>query len=160
MADIERDKGGRPTKFTDSTNEQAYKYALLGATDKQLAKLLEIDESTLNEWKHSKPGFSESLRSGKDEADALVAKSLFHKATGYEHEAVKIVADAKTGAEHIVHYTEHYAPDTTAGIFWLKNRQRDNWRDKTETDLTSKGEQIQVANPELAAGFADYLKNK
>ena len=29
---------------------------------------------------------------------------------------------------------KHYPPDTTAGIFWLKNRQRDKWRDKPEAD--------------------------
>jgi hypothetical protein len=47
---------------------------------------------------------------------------------------VKIVADAKTGAEHIVPYTEHYPPDTTACIFWPKNRRRDKWRDKHEIE--------------------------
>ena len=43
---------------------------------------------------------------------------------------MKIVADAKTGTEHIVPYTERYPPDTTAAIFWLKNRRPDLWRDK------------------------------
>ena len=54
---------------------------------------------------------------------------------GYEHQAVKIVADAKTKEEHIVEYTERYPPDTAAAIFWLKNRQKAKWRDKTEQDV-------------------------
>ncbi len=35
-----------------------------------------------------------------------------------------------------VPYVEHYAPDTTAAIFWLKNRQPAQWRDKIEAELS------------------------
>ena len=76
------------------------------------------------------PEFFQSLKEGKEGADARVAQSLYRRALGWEHEAVKIVADAKTGTEHIVPYTERYPPDTTAAIFWLKNRRPDLWRDK------------------------------
>jgi hypothetical protein len=123
---------GRPTKYNAEYAEQAYKLCLLGATDKQLADFLGVAESTLNLWKLEHPDFSESLKNGKDRADAVIAQSLFHRAKGYTHDAVKIVADAKTGAEHIVPFTEHYPPDTTACIFWLKNRQKENWRDRVE----------------------------
>ena len=127
---------GRPTKYRPEFAEQARKLCLLGATDKELADFFEISTGTLDTWKNTHPDFLSSLKEGKNLADASVAERLYKRATGYEHEAVKIVADAKTGAEHVVPYVERYPPDTTACIFWLKNRQRDKWRDKVDTELS------------------------
>ena len=141
---------GAPTKYREEYAEQAYKLCLLGAKDKDLAGFFGISEQTLNNWKAAHPKFMESLKEGKDYADANVAKSLYRRAKGYEHEAVKIVADAKTGSEHIVHYTERYPPDTTACIFWLKNRQREHWRDKQQHEHTgANGGPIQTQNKPL-----------
>jgi hypothetical protein len=126
---------GRPSKYQQEFAEQALKLCRLGATDKELGDFFEVSEQTINTWKQLFPEFLESLKAGKAFADAEVADKLFRRATGYEHDAVKIVADAKTGAEHIVEYTERYPPDTTAAIFWLKNRRPDLWRDKTEQQV-------------------------
>lgn len=122
----------RPSKYNPDYSKQALKLCRLGATDKELADFFGVAESTLNKWKEDYPEFSESLKEGKALADAEVADKLYKRATGYEHAAVKIVANANTGQEHIVNYTERYPPDTTAAIFWLKNRRPDLWRDKTE----------------------------
>lgn len=122
----------RPSKYKPEFAEQAVKLCRLGATDKELADFFEVAESTINKWKEDYPEFSESLKAGKGLADAEVAEKLYKRATGYEHPAVKIVANANTGQEHVVSYTERYPPDTTAAIFWLKNRRPDLWRDKTE----------------------------
>lgn len=126
----------RPSKYKQEFAAQALKLCRLGATDKELADFFEVNEDTINGWKKVHPEFSESLKGGKALADAEVADKLFKRATGYEHEAVKIVANANTGQEHIVNYTERYAPDTTAAIFWLKNRRPDMWRDKQESVLS------------------------
>lgn len=154
-------QAGRPTKYDQAYDDKAYKLCLLGATDKELASFFEVNEDSIHEWKKVHPSFSESLKKGKDEADATVAQKLYHRATGYSHEAVKIVADAKSGAEHIVPFTEHYPPDTTAAIFWLKNRQRDKWRDRTEHDLTTKDEKLPapIADNTLVDAFINRLKN-
>ena len=122
--------GGRPSSFRPEYPEQAFKLCLLGATDVELARFFEVAEATISNWKNAHPEFLEALKEGKEQADAKVAQSLYHRALGYSHSAVKIVADAKTGAEHIVPYTERFPPDTTACIFWLKNRRPDMWRDK------------------------------
>jgi len=143
--------GGRPTVYCTETAVLAEKLCLLGATDAQLAEALDVCETTINTWKSAHPEFSEALKKGKARADAEVAASLFHRAKGYSHDAVKIVADAKTGAEHIVPYTEHYPPDTTACIFWLKNRRPDLWRDKHDIDQTSNLT-VKVVNYASAAG--------
>ncbi len=121
---------GRPSKYRPEFAKQATKLCLLGATDAELARFFEVSEATLNTWKKAHPEFLEALKTGKEEADAQVAKSLFRRALGYSHPATKIFADPKTGSEHVVHYVERYPPDTVACIFWLKNRQPDKWRDK------------------------------
>lgn len=129
---MSRKKAGRPPKYQAGYAPQARKLCLLGATDADLAAFFEVDERTINRWKKDHPSFCQSLKDGKEQADARVAESLYRRALGYEHEAVKIVADAKSGHEHIVPYVERYPPDTTAAIFWLKNRRPDVWRDKRE----------------------------
>lgn len=132
----EKHAGGRPTAYRDDYPEMARKFCLLGADDADLARMFEVDERTINNWKDAHPEFFQSIKEGKDIADSEVASKLYHRAVGYTHPAVKIVADAKTGAQHVVPYTEHYPPETAAGIFWLKNRQRAKWRDKVEQEVT------------------------
>ncbi len=82
----------------------------------------------MNAWKKAHPAFLESLKGGKTLADAEVASKLFHRATGYEHEDTDIrVVNGEIIQTPII---KHYPPDTTAAIFWLKNRQPAKWRDK------------------------------
>jgi hypothetical protein len=128
--------GGRHTTYKPEYAELGRKVALLGATDAELATVFDVCETTINAWKREHVEFREALKSGKMVADANVADRLYKRAMGYTHDAVKIFANPSTGAEQIVPYTEHYAPDTTAAIFWLKNRQRDKWRDKQDLEHT------------------------
>lgn len=155
---------GRPSIYTPEHAKWAEKLARLGSTDEEMARALEIGLTTFYEWKQSKPDFSEALKKGKELSDAEVADRLFQRAMGYSHPAVKIVADAKTGAEHTVHYTEHYPPDTVAAIFWLKNRQRGKWRDKvdvanTHSFETESTEDLHERATKLAERFKDSPKS-
>ena len=127
-------EGGRPTKYKEEYNEQAYKLCLLGSTDKELANFFEVAESTINLWKLEHEGFSESIKRGKSLADANVAERLYKRAMGYEHKEDKIFNN--NGEPLIVPTIKHVQPDTTAAIFWLKNRQPARWRDKQEVDVT------------------------
>lgn len=122
----------RPTKYKAEFAEQARKLCLLGATDADMAEFFEVTESTINKWKLDHKEFSESLKKGKTLADATVADRLFKRATGYEHEAVKIFNNGGEAME--VPFIERFAPDTTAAIFWLKNRQSASWRDKQQIE--------------------------
>jgi hypothetical protein len=124
-------KIGRPTAFRTEYVEQAFKLCLLGATDAEMGAFFDVSEQTVNAWKKAQPAFLESIKRGKSKADTAVAGSLYHRALGYDHEAVKIFCD-KDGNITEAPYTERYPPDTTAAIFWLKNRQPANWRDRKE----------------------------
>lgn len=119
---------GRPSKYKEEYAEQAYKLCLLGATDKELADFFEVSESTLNLWKKDEE-FSESIKKGKIIADADVAASLFKRARGYTYEE-----DTYEQGFLTKRVVKEVAPDTGAAMAWLKNRQKDKWRDKQEVE--------------------------
>lgn len=125
---------GRPSLFDPAMVEQARKLTVLGATDIEVADFFSVDVATVYRWKHSHPDFCEALKLGKEAADERVKRALYAKATGYSIDTVKIFMHE--GEPVVVPYREHFPPSDTAGIFWLKNRQPDEWRDKRETDGT------------------------
>jgi hypothetical protein len=122
----------RPSKYQPEFAEQAAKLCRLGATDRELAEFFKVAESTLNLWKLQYQEFSESLKRGKDEADARVEQSLYRRALGYSHDAVHV--SNFQGAVTLTPIVEHHPPDTTACIFWLKNRRPVDWRDKQSVE--------------------------
>jgi hypothetical protein len=132
----------RPTAYREDYATQAYKLALVGMTDAQMADFFEVAVSTFARWKRMHRTFSDALKRGKGSADAEVAKALYRKATGYSHKAVKIFLHE--GKAVIVPYTEKYPPDSTACIFWLKNRQREQWRDR-QADGDTPGDPLETA---------------
>ena len=129
-------KNGRPTSFKEEYIDMAYKLCLLGATDKEMADIFEVALSTFNLWKLKNKYFSDSLKKGKQFADANVSSRLYERAMGYSHSEDKIFNDS--GIPLVVPTTKHYPPDTVAAIFWLKNRQPAKWRDKQ--DIEHSGE--------------------
>ncbi len=130
---------GRPTLYQSSYNRQAFKLCLLGATDSDLASFFDVSDATIDNWKATYPRFLGSIKRGKQQADAQVAKSLYHRALGYSHDAVKIITVANGNNQgssvESVPYIEHYPPDTTAAIFWLKNRRPEQWRERSQIDV-------------------------
>ena len=93
-----------------------------GLTDEQIAKNMCISPSTLYEWKKKYSEISESLKEGKEIADYLVENALFKNAL---------------------------EGNTTAQIFWLKNRNPEKWRDTKNIDV--KGELTVSAMDKLKA---------
>lgn len=120
---------GRPSRFRQEFSDQAEKLCRLGATDRDLADFFGVDVATLNRWKKRHPEFCESLKKGKEVADAEVADRLYKRACGYSHKDTKF-ATFEGRITDREEYDKHYPPDTIACIFWLKNRRPDLWRDK------------------------------
>lgn len=127
---------GRPSSYREEFAEQAKKLCQLGATDQEIADFFEVSVRTVYRWKADHDDFCQALKAGKEVADERVERSLFQKATGYEQDEVKIFMPASAGAPVYAPYRAKVAPDTTACIFWLKNRRPDLWRDKVQQELT------------------------
>jgi len=129
----EKKTRGRPTKYKPDYARQAFRHCLLGATDKDLAILFETTEKTINTWKQEQPKFLQSLKDGKDDADAKVAQAMYKRAVGYEHPEDRVFCN-KDGEVTTVATTKHYPPDHGSCMSWLKNRQPGRFRDKQEVD--------------------------
>jgi hypothetical protein len=130
-------EGGRPSEYRDEYAKQAEKLCLLGATDQELADFFEVDVRTIYRWKHDHDGFCQAIKGGKEIADERVERSLYQRAVGYEQDEVKIFMPANAAEPVYAPFRAKIAPDTTAQIFWLKNRRKNEWRDKQEVDHTS-----------------------
>lgn len=151
----EKKKRGRKSEYRIEYADQALKLCLLGATDKELAEFFSVSEQTLNKWKKDYPEFLESLKKGKNIADANVASRLYNRAIGYSCKATKF-ATSEGRITDSKEYTEHYPPDTTAAIFWLKNRQPEKWRDKKEVDANvNLGDELEGLSDEQLQAIID-----
>ena len=125
---------GRPSKYRPEFVEQAEKLCRLGATDWEVADFFEVNIATIYRWKNEHEEFCDALKSGKVASDDRVERSLYSRALGYEHDEVDIrVIDGVIVKTPI---RKFYPPDTTAAIFWLKNRRPEKWRDKQEVEQT------------------------
>lgn len=134
---------GRPTDFDPEMIAQAEKLCALGATDDEMADFFGVHRSTLYRWKLDHPDFCDAIKTAKEAADERVERSLYQKATGYtvtEQQAVKIKTGKDSEAVETVEVERHVPADTTAAIFWLKNRRKDQWKDKHEHEHGLTGE--------------------
>jgi len=113
---------GRKGAYREDHPKRAYKLSLLGLTDNDLAVAFGVHPTTIDYWKQHHPEFMQAVRRGKEEADTNVAQALYQKAIGYSHKDTYLtIYKGKIISKEI---TKHYPPDTTACIFWLKNRTR------------------------------------
>lgn len=119
-----------------------------GLTDEQIAGNLRIHISTFYDYKKKYSEFSESLKKGKEIVDYEVENALLKRALGYEYDEITY-----ENGEEVKRVTKQVAPDTTAQIFWLKNRKADKWRDKK--DVEHSGE---INNPYAELTTEQLLK--
>lgn len=127
--------------------EQARKFCLLGATDIEIADLFEVSVGTIAKWKKRHPEFAEGLRRGKDIANAEVASKLYKRAVGYTYQETS-VRTTKAGAVTTT-TTKHCPPDVTACVFFLKNRAKEKWKDRHETEHTGNVTYHNLTDDEL-----------
>lgn len=104
-----------------------------GLTEEQIAKNMGIGYSTLQAWKNKYQDILDTLKKGKEVIDIQVENALLKRALGYRYQEVieEIVTNEDTGESNLVvtkRITKEVSPDTTAQIFWLKNRKPEEWK--------------------------------
>ena len=104
-----------------------------GLTDEQIAHNMGISVATLYNWKNEHLEILESLKRGKEVVDRMVENALLKRALGYEYEEVSEKFEGGVLTERKV-TKKQVTPETTAQIFWLKNRKPIDWRDKRNSD--------------------------
>lgn len=126
-------------------------WARSGLTDEQIARKMNVSRSTLNDWKIKYPDISDTLKKGKDAVDYEVENKLLLRACGYTYteETKQRMYNRASGQWEMVtvkSVTKTVPPDTTAQIFWLKNRRPDLWRERQEVQLSGalKAEQTKL----------------
>lgn len=84
-------------------------WARAGLSNKQIAQNIGISEKVFYEWQNKHTQFREALKKAKEVADYEVENALYKSAL---------------------------EGNTTAQIFWLKNRMPDKWRDKQDLEVS------------------------
>ena len=115
-----------------------------GLTNAQIAHNIGINPDTLYTWMKRFPDVSESLKRGKEVVDRQVENALFKSAIGYMYEEETV-----TNAGDVVTTRKYAKPNTTAQIFWLKNRKPETWRDKQEQDVNMTGTVVFLNEDEI-----------
>ncbi|WP_440896255.1 transposase [Amphibacillus sp. Q70] len=141
-----KNKGGRKSKYHTHVEPRLIEvegWARDGLIDEQIAKNLNVAVSTFHSYKNKFPELTESLKKNKDIADREVENALLKRALGYQFTETTFEGGVET--KRVVKQVQ---PDTTAQIFWLKNRKPDKWRDKQDiehsghVDIASKAKAI------------------
>lgn len=119
-----------------------------GLTNEQIAKNLGIGKTTFYKMIKEHSELSEHLKKGKEIIDYEVENALLKRALGYKYEekTYESIYDKELDmhTERLTkRVTKQVAPDTTALIFWLKNRKPKQWRDKVDIEGESNKETLE-----------------
>ena len=142
-------KGKYQEWLTEEGLLQLEAWARDGLTEEQIAHNMGISRKTLYEWKSKYSDICDTLKRGKEVVDIQVENALLKRALGYTYKEVtrEKVFNPETGQYELMptkEVTKEVVPDTTAQIFWLKNRRPEQWRDKR--DVSVEGE-LNTNNP-------------
>lgn len=141
---------GRPTKYDpERMPDKVRKLCRLGATDYEIAQILEINRETLYRWKIEHEDFSNAFIDGKAKWDDRVERSLLERATGYSYESERLFC--YKGTVKRVPVVEHVPPDPGAAKQWLSSRRPDKWRETTRQEITgADGDPFEVLLKQIA----------
>lgn len=121
-----------------------------GLTEEQIAANCGVNVKTLWDWKSKFDPICNAIKKGKEVVDYEVENALLKRALGYEYQEERVEHSDKDGYK-VIQTIKHVPGDTTAQIFWLKNRRPDKWRDRRETSTFNEQEQADAVRVFLAA---------
>lgn len=118
-----------------------------GLTNEQIADNLGIGKTTFYRMIKEHSELLEHLKKGKEVIDYEVENALLKRALGYKYEEKTYESIYNKELDMYTkkltkRVTKQVAPDTTALIFWLKNRKPKQWRDKVDIEGESNKETL------------------
>ena len=129
-------------QITTALLKKAERLAARGLTIVQLAISLGWSEATMHEKKKTNPELLEAISRGQQKGIETISNALYKRAKGFTykevHEEVRLNEKGKAGKNKNVIkkvVKKHAVPDTTAQIFYLKNRDPQNWQDKHDHNI-------------------------
>ena len=135
-----------------------------GLTEAEIAHNIGIARQSFWDWKRKHTDLLDILKKGKQVADQIVENALFKRANGYSVDEEQITYGINENGEQVVlqkkTVKKYIPPDTTAQIFWLKNRKPDIWKDKRDVDVGANEniETIQIKVDTVNEKDIDRLK--
>lgn len=142
--------GGRPLGLTEEKVEQARFLSGMGATIPELAQFFKVSDGTIIYWQSISEEFALALKLGRDASDERVVRSMYAKALGFEKTIEEEIV-GKDGETRVIKKKIYIPPSDTAAIFWLKNRRKNEWRDRHEYEVGRVGEFDKMTDEELEA---------
>ena len=130
-----------------------------GLTDEQIAGNMGITRETLRVWKNSYSVISVTLKRGKDVVDRKVENALLKRALGYSYTETTRERCEDGEMKVTKRIEKEVVPDTTAQIFWLKNRKPEIWRDKQNIEMSGTVGLTAAEKEKLADEFIQGILN-
>jgi len=142
-AETWRKKRGRKTLFRSIMIKEGEKLAGLGHTMQEIASFWGVSKRSLERWSLKYPEFCRAIKDGRIRADVRVEMSLYKRAMGYTytetHYKETVVIEGPKAGQRIRYVDKEVVkmmpPDTTAQIFFLKNRRPTMWRDMRDLGI-------------------------
>ena len=129
---------GRNSRWNEETRRLTLELYKRGMTDADVCAVLNISTYTIHNWKKKNPDYFQEVQDWREKADREIEKCLRDRAKGWIGKEDKIVMvydrEQKQSVPKVITINKYYPPDTTAAIFWLKNRHPDRWQDRQQVD--------------------------
>lgn len=110
-----------------------------GLTDVQIADKIHIAVGTLYRWKREYEPIASAIKKGKEVIDYEAEQALIKNAMGFYYDETNTYVD-DSGRQKVIKVRKYSKPDTTALIFWLKNRKPEEWRDRRNIEMDARVE--------------------
>ena len=151
----EKNSVGRPSKYDEVVKprlEDIKAWSEAGATNQEIAKVLNIAMSTFCEYQNKYPEFKEALSSRTRLNGVLEVKlALYKKAVGMEYEETKSYLKEDENGNKIYHtetYRRKSLPDNNAIAMYLRNYDQ-SYTDKDAITNKFKEQELELRKRSL-----------
>lgn len=144
-------------RLTPEFLEKLTFYASQSITNQEIAKMLNIGESTFYKWLSINSDFKEAYEKGIDARKYALEKALLKRAEGFIATETKIETDKEGNVIKKTVTDKNYVPDSVSLIFALKNIYSDKYKDRIESvnTVNINIQQIQNIPDEELLKYAD-----